>query len=299
MTIIMDGTALAREIRTRVSQEAREESAKAGRAPGLAVILAGDNPASEVYVRMKRKACAEAGIESFPHRLKAGAAAGKLFALIEKLNRDHRVDGILLQLPLPEGFPEGEALEAIAPEKDVDGFHPLNAGRLLRGEDAFVPCTPGGIVELLRHYGIQTRGKHAVIIGRSLIVGKPLAALLLRKGPGGDATVTVCHSRTPDLAEHLRRADILIAALGRPRAVTADMVKEGAAVVDVGINETGRTPDGKRILEGDVDFVTVARKAAAITPVPGGVGPMTIAMLMKNTMRAFRRRQGDPRWAKP
>ncbi len=299
MTIIMDGTALAREIRARVRQEAREESAKAGRAPGLAVILAGENPASEVYVRMKRKACAEAGIESFPHRLPAGAAAGELFALIEKLNRDPKVDGILLQLPLPKGFPEGEALEAIAPEKDVDGFHPLNAGRLLRGEDAFVPCTPGGILEILRHYGIETRGRHAVVVGRSLIVGKPLAALLLRKGPGGDATVTVCHSRTPDLAEHLRRADILIAALGRPRAVTADMVKKGAVVVDVGINETGRTPDGKRILEGDVDFQAVSRQASAITPVPGGVGPMTIAMLMKNTMRAFRRRQGDPRWAKP
>ena len=249
---------------------------------GLAVILVGDNPASAVYVRNKEKDCAQCGVRCLNHHLPAETTQQELLALVEAMNRREDVDGILVQLPLPEGLDSRAVLEAIRPEKDVDAFHPENVGRLMLGLPRFLPCTPAGVMALLRAYGISPAGKHCVVIGRSNIVGKPMALLLLAE----DATVTVCHSRTPDLAEQCRRADILISAVGRRGLITADMVKPGAVVVDVAMN---RNEEGK--LCGDVDFAAVAEKAAYITPVPGGVGPMTRAMLMENTISASRRRQ--------
>ncbi len=284
--VLIDGKKIALQVRSEVREEVAAAVSKGVRAPGLAVLLVGDDPASQVYVRNKEKACTEAGIVSFAHRLPADSTEGVLLDLIAALNEDDKVDGILLQLPLPKGLDSQKCLLAINPEKDVDGFHPDNVGRLSLGLPGFVSCTPAGCIELLRRYNLPTQGKSAVVVGRSNIVGKPLAMLLQRRGAFGDATVTVCHSRTPDLAEVCRRADFLFAAIGSPKFIKEDMVKEGAVVIDVGIN---RTEDG---LCGDVDFEAVKDKVSAITPVPGGVGPMTIAMLLQNTLASWKRRTG-------
>jgi len=287
---IIDGKKIAGEIREEIRKEAAALLNKTGAVPGLAVILVGDDPASGVYVRMKEKACREAGFASFTHRLPAGVTEPELLSLVGDLNRDPAIDGILVQLPLPSPIDEREVIEAVSPEKDVDGFHPLNLGRLLRGEEGFLPCTPLGIVELLRRAGYPPDGKDVVVVGRSTIVGKPLALMLARKAEGANATVTLCHTGTAELGRITRQADILIVAAGRPSTITGPMVKEGAVVIDVGVNVTGETPRGRRVLAGDVDFPSVSQKVRAITPVPGGVGPMTIAMLLRNTLDAFRRR---------
>ena len=270
---ILDGRKLSAEIRASVKEETAFLREK-GIVPGLAVVLVGDDPASKVYVGQKEKGCLEAGFASFLHRLPASTTQEQLLDLIGRLNGDALVHGILVQLPLPPQIDPDTVLAAIRPEKDVDGFHPVNIGRLVAGLPACEPCTPKGILRLLKSTEIPLAGKEAVVIGRSNIVGKPVALMLLAES----ATVTVCHSRTRDLAEHVRRADILVAAIGKPRFVTADMVKEGAVVVDVGIN---RLEEG---LVGDVDYGPVSEKASWITPVPGGVGPMTIAMLLENTL---------------
>lgn len=275
---LIDGNAIAAEMRAEMRNEVAEMSAS-GFQPGLAVILVGEDAASQVYVRNKEKDCEEIGIRSIKSALSAETGQDEIMAVISRLNDDPAVHGILCQLPLPGHIDEKAVLNAIDPDKDVDGFHPVNVGRLSIGEPGFVSCTPGGIMELLRRSGVDPDGKEAVIVGRSNIVGKPAAMLLMR----ANATVTVCHSRTKDLPGHCRRADILIVAIGRPRFVTADMVKEGAVVIDVGMN---RTENG---LAGDVDFQAVAEKASQITPVPGGVGPMTRAMLMRNTVDAAKR----------
>lgn len=287
MATIIDGTTIAAQVRADVRTEVDAWRAAGHRAPYLAVILIGDDPASASYVRGKTKAAAEAGIESDTLTYDSTFTETDLLRLIADLNADDRVDGILVQLPLPPHIDEQKVIRAIDPDKDVDGFHPINVGRLLIGQPGFPPATPAGIIELLRRSNIETRGQHAVVIGRSNIVGKPVANLLLQ--PGTDATVTICHSRTRNLAEITRQADILVAAIGRPRFITADMVKDGVAVIDVGVNrvEDPSRPRGYR-LTGDVDFDAVAEKAGWITPVPGGVGPMTIAMLLQNTMKAAR-----------
>lgn len=282
--ILIDGKETARAIREELRAEVDQARARGRRAPGLAVILVGADPASEVYVRNKERACADTGILSFPYHLPAGTGQHELLALIHECNLRPDVDGILLQLPLPEGLDAQACLLAIDPAKDVDGFHPENEGRLSLGLPGFVSCTPAGVMELLRRYDLSPAGKKAVVVGRSDIVGKPLAMLLARPGDYANATVTVCHSRTADLAAECRSADFLFLALGRPRFITADMVREGAVVIDVGIN---RTPEG---LCGDADFAGVSARARAMTPVPGGVGPMTIAMLLKNTVQSWRGR---------
>ena len=285
----IDGKKIAGEIRAEVAAEAAAMKAS-GVGPGLAVVLVGENPASVSYVTAKERACAECGIRSFPVRLPATASQAELLAEVARLNADPAVDGILVQLPLPKWLDEQDVIRAIAPEKDVDGFHPISLGRLLLGLDTFVPCTPAGILELLARSGVDPAGRHAVVVGRSNIVGKPVAFLLARKGSGGNATVTMCHTGTRDLAAHTRTADILVVAAGRPGTVTADMVKPGAVVIDVGVN---RVPDASKKagyrLVGDVDYAGVAPVASLITPVPGGVGPMTIAMLLKNTLKAAHR----------
>ena len=290
--MIIDGKKIAAEIRAEIAADAARFAAEAGRAPGLAVVLAGENPASVSYVTAKERACAECGIRSFPVRLPATVSQEALLAEVARLNADPEVDGILVQLPLPKGLDEQAVIRAIAPEKDVDGFHPVSLGKLLIGLDTFVPCTPAGIIELLVRSGVETAGKRAVVVGRSNIVGKPVAALLARKGRGGDATVTVCHTATRDLAAHTREADVLVVAAGRPGTIGAGMVKKGAVVIDVGVN---RIPDPTRKaghrLVGDVDFDAVAPVASLITPVPGGVGPMTITMLLANTVKAARLRR--------
>ena len=274
---LMDGKALAAQKKAAI----RAEVERLARTPGLAVVLVGENPASQIYVRGKARDCEECGIRCMDFRLPAQTTESELLTLIAELNGRADVDGILVQLPLPEGIRERRVLEAIAPEKDVDAFHPENVGRLVQGQARYLPCTPAGVMELLRAAGVDPAGRRAVIVGRSNIVGKPMALLLLQ----ADATVTVCHSRTPDLADECRRADILISAVGRRGLITADMIKPGAAVVDVAMN---RDKDGK--LCGDVDFAAACAVAAHITPVPGGVGPMTRAMLMENTLRAARLR---------
>lgn len=274
----IDGKALAAQVKERV----RIEAAKLPRRPGLAVILVGEDPASQVYVNGKERDCAACGIESMTHRLPVSTSQKELLALVEALNGDPSVDGILCQLPLPEPLDAGEVLNAIAPDKDVDCFHPVNVGLLAIGTPAFLPCTPAGIMEMLRAYEIPAVGKRCVVLGRSNIVGKPMAMLLTQ----ADGTVTVCHSRTENLADMTRQADILVSAIGRTRFITADMVKEGAVVIDVAMN---RDENGK--LCGDVDFAAVEPKASWITPVPGGVGPMTRAMLMENLLTAARRHQ--------
>ena len=279
--VLIDGRAVAARVRERVAAEVRELRA-AGVEPGLATVLVGDDPASHVYVRMKRKACEEVGIASIHHELPADTPRAELAGLLERLNADGGVSGILLQLPLPDGLDAAEMTALIAPVKDVDGLTPLSAGLLAHGQEGLVPCTPAGIMELLAHTGVELEGARAVVIGRSQLVGKPLAQLLL----AANATVTQCHSRTRDLAAVCREADVLVAAVGRAGTVTGDMVRAGAVVIDVGMN---RTDDG---LAGDVDFHAVRGKASAITPVPGGVGPMTIAMLVSNTLRAARLQSG-------
>ena len=293
MAQIIDGKAIAAQVRAEVKAEVEAWVQAGHRPPYLAVILVGDNPASASYVRGKTKAAAEVGIASDTLHFDTSISEAELLAEIARLNDDEGVDGILVQLPLPDHIDPSRVLNAIRPDKDVDGFHPINAGRLLLGEPGFVPATPAGILELLRRSGLETTGKHAVVVGRSNIVGRPLAALLLHRGI--DATVTVCHSRTRDLAALTRTADILVAAIGRPRYITADMVREGAVVIDVGINRVDDPshPRGYRLV-GDVDFEAVAEKAGWITPVPGGVGPMTIALLLRNTLYAAQRRYPYP-----
>lgn len=278
MATHIDGKALAAKVKGQV----RAEAAKLSRRPGLAVILVGDDPASQVYVRGKEKDCAECGIESFEHRLPAETTQEDLLALVRELNADSAVDGILVQLPLPAHLDEEQVIDAIVPDKDVDCFHPFNVGRMVIGQPVFLPCTPAGVMEMLREYGIPVRGKRCVVLGRSNIVGKPMAMLLTQS----DGTVTLCHSRTEGLAEITREADILVSAVGRTRFVTADMVKDGAVVIDVAMN---RDENGR--LCGDVDFGPVERKASCITPVPGGVGPMTRALLMRNILTAAQNHQ--------
>ena len=279
MAVRIDGKALAAKVKARAAEGAKDLPRK----PGLAVILVGDNQASRVYVTGKEKDCAECGFQSFEHKLPAETTQTELLALIDRLNRDEAVDGILVQLPLPKGLDEDQVLNAIRPDKDVDCFHPFNVGRLVIGDPVFLPCTPAGVMEMLKEYDIPVAGKHCVVLGRSNIVGKPMGALLLQQS----GTVTTCHSRTPDLASMTRQADILVSAVGRVGLVTADMVKEGAVVIDVAMN---RNAEGK--LCGDVDYASVEPKASYITPVPGGVGPMTRAMLMENLLTAARRHQG-------
>ena len=286
---ILSGSDLAAEIRAEVATGVVEMQEKHGVTPGLAVVLVGDDPASAVYVNNKRRACEQAGLFSDAAYLPATATEDEILSSVHKYNEDPRVNGILVQLPLPSGIDQYRIIEAINPDKDVDGIHPYNLGKLLQGRPGFAPCTPSGVVELLLHNGHDPEGANVAICGRSEIVGKPLAALLMQRARGGNATVTVCHTRTRDLPSITRAADVVVAAMGRPAAITADMVKEGAVVVDVGIN---RVPDasarrGYRLV-GDVDFESVSQKAAAITPVPGGVGPMTIAMLLRNTLTAAR-----------
>lgn len=277
---IIDGKKISEEMRLSIA-EAVKNRAEGTRAPGLAVIIAGNNPASRIYVNNKKKACEICGFNSYEYALDENADEKELLELIEKLNRDENVDGILCQLPLPSHMDESKVIDAICPEKDVDGFSPVNTGNLLSGKPCFAPCTPAGVVEMLKHEGIEISGKHCVIVGRSNIVGKPAALLMLAE----NATVTVCHSRTKNLAEEVSRADIVIAAIGKANFITADMVKDGAIVVDVGIN---RLENGK--VTGDVDFEAVKEKASYITPVPGGVGPMTITMLMENTLESWNRK---------
>jgi methylenetetrahydrofolate dehydrogenase (NADP+) / methenyltetrahydrofolate cyclohydrolase len=275
---VIDGKAVAAEVRERVRAEVEELTPRLGRPPGLATVLVGDDPASAIYVKNKRKASEEAGIASIHHEPGGSISQEELIALVEELNDSEEVDGILVQLPLPDQIDEDAVIAALSPRKDVDGLTPTSAGLLARGQPGLVPCTPRGVMELLRSAGVDPEGKEAVIVGRSTLVGRPLSSLLL----GANATVTVCHSRTADLGEVCRRAEILVAATGRPGLISADMVRPGAAVIDVGIN---RTDDG---LVGDVDFEAVSEVAGAITPVPGGVGPMTIAMLLANTVEAAR-----------
>ncbi|MDF2773944.1 MAG: folD [Geminicoccaceae bacterium] len=284
---LIDGVAIGRRVRENVALEVARLKEK-GVVPGLSVVLVGDDPASAVYVRSKAKACEQAGMRGETIRMSADTSEAALLDEIDALNEDSRVHGILVQMPLPRHMAADKVIRRIRPEKDVDGFHPVNVGKLLIGErDGFVPCTPAGAVELLVQSGVDTRGKDAVVVGRSNIVGKPMAALLMQDAPGGNATVTVCHSRTADLASHTRRADIVIAAIGRPEMITGDMLKPGAVVIDVGINRVNdaTVPKGYRLV-GDVHFASARKVASLITPVPGGVGPMTIAMLMKNTLRA-------------
>lgn len=308
MTEVLDGKATAAAIRREVAAEVDELVGSGGRAPGLAAVLVGDDPASEIYVRNKARACREVGIVSRTLTLPGETSQEELLGLVEELNGDPEIDGILVQLPLPDALDERSVLDRIDPEKDVDGFHPENVGRLWLGEPGFVSATPGGIMELLRRHGIDLEGMGAVVLGRSNIVGKPMAGLLIRE----HATVTVCHSRTRDLADVCRRADLLVVAVGRAGFVGPDHVKEGAVIVDVGINrlqneeqvrdlfgedeaKLARIRERGSALVGDVDYDRVAPKAAAITPVPGGVGPLTIGMLLKNTLRAGRLRQGADR----
>jgi len=279
---IIDGKSVAAQFRQRLASDVSDFVQQPGVVPHLTAVLVGDDPASQVYVRSKKRGCEQTGMQGSLQQLPASVSQAELLDVVQRLNQDSDVHGILVQLPLPKHIDEAAVLDAVSPLKDVDGFHPENAGLLLQGRPRFVPSTPQGCQTLLMEAGVKTDGAHAVVIGRSEIVGKPMAALLMQKGAGGNATVTLCHSRTRDLASMTRQADILIAAIGKPQAVTAEMVKPGAAVIDVGINRVGDT------LVGDVDFEGVRNVAGAITPVPGGVGPMTIAMVLANTLKAAR-----------
>jgi methylenetetrahydrofolate dehydrogenase (NADP+) / methenyltetrahydrofolate cyclohydrolase len=283
---LIKGSEISKQIREELKQEVSQLKEKHNLVPGLATILVGEDEASKVYVGQKEKACKELGIHSERINLPGNITEADLLTLIENLNKTNKIHGILVQLPLPKHINETNVLYAIDPKKDVDGFHPVNVGKLMLGEPDFIPCTPHGIQQLLIRSGIETTGAEAVVVGRSNIVGKPIANMLLQKKKGGNATVTVCHTGTKDIASHTRRADILIVAAGKPKTITADMVKEGVVVIDVGVN---RLPAG---LVGDVDFEGVKEKAKAITPVPGGVGPMTIAMLMYNTVQAAKMQSG-------
>ncbi|MCZ6685620.1 MAG: bifunctional methylenetetrahydrofolate dehydrogenase/methenyltetrahydrofolate cyclohydrolase FolD [Candidatus Dadabacteria bacterium] len=277
MAEIIDGKKVSEHIRSQIAEGVDKLKQETGITPGLAAVLVGDDPASEIYVRNKRRACSNAGIYSEEHNLSSETTEEELLTLVDKLNNDPKIHGILVQLPLPDHINVTKVLRAVSPLKDVDGFHPYNVGLLVEGNPRFIPCTPHGIIKMLEFYNIDISGKQAVIVGRSNIVGKPVSMLLLHR----HATVTVCHSRTKPLDEVTRRADILVAAIGRANFITADMVKEGAVVIDVGIN---RNEEGK--LTGDVDFEAVSQKASYITPVPGGVGPMTISMLLWNTLQS-------------
>jgi len=291
---VLDGTAIAQSIRSEVGAEVAKLAGQ-GRKPGLAAVLVGEDPASTVYVRSKGKACQEAGMHSVTLRLPASASEAELLETVDRLNADLEIHGILVQLPLPKHINSERVLRRIDPAKDVDGFHPVNVGKLVIGDrTAFRPATPYGVQQMLIRSGIETRGAHAVIVGRSNIVGRPMANLLIQQGPGGDATVTVCHSKTRDLPAVTRSADILIAAIGKAEFVTADMVRPGAVVIDVGINrvDDAARPRGYRLV-GDVAYSPVAQIASAITPVPGGVGPMTIAMLLQNTLQAMQQAAFD------
>lgn len=288
MPLIIDGKQLARDIRGEIKVEVDRIREPLGRVPGLNLLLVGEDPASEVYVRNKGTDCEKVGIRSTIVRMPADAAEADVIQQVEAWNADPTVDGILVQLPLPKHIDEMRVLRTIDPHKDVDGFHPMNAGKLMIGLDGFIPCTPYGVLEMLKRSNIETSGKHAVVVGRSNIVGKPIAMLMAQKRPQGNATVTICHTGTKDLASYTTKADILIAAVGKARVITADMVKPGAVVIDVGINRIEHA-DGTTGLVGDVDYDSVAPIAQAITPVPGGVGPMTRAMLLMNTLKAAKR----------
>lgn len=283
---IIDGKQVAADMRAELTEKVAELKTK-GIVPGLAVVLVGEDPASKSYVTAKERACDEIGIFSDDNRLPEDTTQEDLMALIDKLNNDPKINGILVQLPLPKHLDESAVLLAMDPNKDVDGFHPVNVGKMVVGEDAFLPCTPHGIIQLLMRNDVNLEGAEVVVVGRSNIVGKPIANMLIQKAPTGNATVTVCHTRTKNMAEHVKRADIIIAAAGWPNTVTADMVKDGAVVIDVGVNrvEDDTKKRGYRLV-GDVDFDAIKEKASLITPVPGGVGPMTITMLMYNTVES-------------
>jgi methylenetetrahydrofolate dehydrogenase (NADP+)/methenyltetrahydrofolate cyclohydrolase len=289
---IIDGKQVAADMRAEIKDEVAKLKEQ-GVVPGLGVILVGEDPASQSYVKAKERACEEAGIYSDDNRLPAETTQEDLIALVRKMNKDPKINGILVQLPLPKGLNEAEVLLTIDPDKDVDGFHPMNVGKMMVGEKAFLPCTPHGVIQLLLRSGVKIEGANAVIVGRSNIVGKPLANMLIQKNAKGNATVTVCHTRTRDLPHHTKQADIVIAAAGRPNTITADMVKEGVVVIDVGVNrvEDATKKQGYRLV-GDVDFEGVKEKASLITPVPGGVGPMTITMLLYNTVESAKRAAG-------
>lgn len=285
--VLLDGKQLARQIKDELAQQTAEQIANGGKVPHLAAILVGDNPASKVYVRNKVRSCEQVGFYSTLIRKPADVTEDELLHIIEELNQDPGIDGFIVQLPLPDHLDEHKITLAIDPAKDVDGFHPVNIGRMALGLPCYLPATPCGIVEMLSRYEIPTSGKEVVVVGRSNIVGTPISILLSRKGKVGNATVTLCHSRTADLAEHTRRADIIIASVGRPNTVTADMVKEGAVIIDVGINRVDDPSAAKGYrLVGDVDFEGVSEKASYITPVPGGVGQMTVVSLLMNTFSA-------------
>jgi methylenetetrahydrofolate dehydrogenase (NADP+)/methenyltetrahydrofolate cyclohydrolase len=283
---IISGNEVAKQIRAELKEEIAQLKEKHDVVPGLVTVLVGADPASQVYVGQKEKTSKNLGIYSERYDLPENTSQEELLKLIDKLNKDPKINGILVQLPLPKHLNEEEVLYAIDPKKDVDGFHPVNVGKLMIGEPDYIPCTPHGIQQLLVRSGVKTDGAEVVVVGRSNIVGKPIANIMLQKKEGANSTVTICHTRTRDMAFHTKRADILIVAAGKAKAITADMVKEGVVVIDVGVNQIGTTAEGKRILAGDVDFDSVKEKASAITPVPGGVGPMTITMLMMNTVKA-------------
>jgi methylenetetrahydrofolate dehydrogenase (NADP+)/methenyltetrahydrofolate cyclohydrolase len=289
---IIDGKQVAADMRAELKAEVAGLKEK-GIVPGLGVVLVGEDPASQSYVTAKERACEDIGLYSDDNRLPADTTQEDLIALVKKMNADPKVNGILVQLPLPKGLNEAEVLLTIDPDKDVDGFHPMNVGKMMVGEKAFLPCTPHGVIQLLIRSGVAIEGANVVIVGRSNIVGKPLANMLIQKNDKGNATVTVCHTRTKNLAHYTKQADIVVAAAGRPNTVTADMVKEGAAVIDVGVNrvEDATKKRGYRLV-GDVDFEAVKEKASFITPVPGGVGPMTITMLLYNTVESAKRAAG-------
>ncbi|AUV82381.1 bifunctional methylenetetrahydrofolate dehydrogenase/methenyltetrahydrofolate cyclohydrolase FolD [Salinigranum rubrum] len=291
MTDIIDGNAVASEVRDGLG-DAIETLDDAGVTPGLATVLMSDDPASETYVSMKQRDCAEVGIEAFDYELDPDTPAAELYDLIDDLNADEDVHGILVQMPVPDHVDSREVLRSIDPAKDVDGFHPENVGRLVAGDARFKPCTPHGIQKLLDAAGVDPEGKEVVVVGRSDIVGKPMANLLIQKAPGGNATVTVCHSRTEDLSEHTRRADVVVAACGVPELVTGEMLSEGVVVVDVGVNRVDADTEKGYELVGDVEFESAEEQASAITPVPGGVGPMTRAMLLWNTVKAAAEAEG-------
>jgi len=283
---IISGKDVAAAIRAELKEEVAELKEKHGVVPGLATVLVGEDPASVSYVTAKGRGCEQIGVNSYQHSIPADTTEEDLLKLVDELNNDPKINGILVQLPLPKHIDSNKVLYAINPDKDVDGFHPVNVGRLVIGEDVFPPCTPAGIQELIIRSGTETSGAEVVVVGRSNIVGKPISIMMIQKRVGANSTVTVCHTRTKDMASHTKRADILIVAAGVPNAVTGDMIKPGATVIDVGVNRIGMTESGKAKLVGDVNFSEAKEVAGKITPVPGGVGPMTITMLLKNTVKA-------------
>jgi len=291
MTQIIDGKLVASQIRIGLREEAENLSKLTNKKPGLAAILVGDNSASKIYVNSKSKACNEVGFHSVIKIMESSTTEEELLEIIKKFNSDDEIDGILVQLPLPNHIDEDKIIEAISPAKDVDGFHPINFGKLVIGKETFYPCTPYGIMELLKYYKIDTKGKHVVVVGRSNIVGKPIANMLVQKNEGANSIVTICHTAAPDISYYTKQADILIVAVGKANMITKDMVKDGVVILDVGINrvEDTNSVKGYKVV-GDVDFESVKEKTSFITPVPGGVGPMTIAMLLTNTLKSFKQK---------